>query len=153
MTIKSKTGDELALRRPGAPAGNPNVVKSGFCSHSTKDLKLRARKTRRLVVKAYAVCPWLTETDMPTVRAWGEIVILKAIAFNALDRVGIYRVDPESNDIIGRRLLADYRQLYQTELAYAKELGFTPATRAPMRVDALTGDDLAARASKSRNGS
>ncbi len=52
MTIKSKTGDELALRRPGAPAGNSNAVKSGFYSHSTKDLKLRARRTRRHTIPA-----------------------------------------------------------------------------------------------------
>ena len=78
------------------------------------------------------------------------MVKLKAIAFNALERTGIYRVD--GDEIIGRRLLADYRQLSQTELAYAKEQGFTPASRAAMRVDALTGDDLAARAAKLRNG-
>ncbi len=137
-----------ALARPSME-GNQNARKSGFYSHSTNELSLRARSVRRLVNKAYACCPWLTEMDAPTVRAWAEVVKLKAIAFNALEGMGIYRVD--GDDIIGRRLLADYRQLSQTELAYAKELGFTPASRAAMRVDALTGDDLAARASKLRS--
>ena len=49
-------------------------------------------------------------------------------------------------------MLDEYRQLSQLELAYARELGFTPASRAAMRVDALQGDDLAARASRLRNG-
>ena len=84
-----------------------------------KELSLRAQSVRRLVNKAYTCCPWLTEMDAPTVRAWAEVVKLKAIAFNALERTGIHRVN--GDDIIGRRLLADYRQPFQTELAYARD--------------------------------
>ena len=148
IAAEKQLATQSSLVRPSM-AGNRNTRKSGFCSHSTNELSLRARSVRRLVNKAYAVCPWLTETDAPTVRAWAEVVKLKAIAFNALERAGIYRVN--GDDIIGRRLLTDYRQLSQVELAYAKELGFTPASRAAMRLDVLTGDDLAARASKLRN--
>jgi len=145
------TGDELATRGPGAPERNTNAVKHGFYAHTTSDLKLRARRVRRLVAKAYQTCPWLCDSDLTSVRAWGEVCILKAIAFNALDRVGIYRED-DNGDLVGRRLLGDYRSLAQLELAYGKELGFSPAARAAMRVDALQGDDLAMRASKLRNG-
>ncbi len=51
-----------------------------------------------------------------------------------------------------RKLLGDWRLLKQAQLAYERELGMTPASRAAMRVDALTGDDLASRASKIRSG-
>ena len=39
----------------------------------------------------------------------------------------------------------------QLELAYSKELGFTPASRAAMRVVVMQGDDLAAKAAKLRD--
>ncbi len=100
--------------------------------------------------RAYQICPWLTATDRPTVQGWAETVKLNAIAFVALEKLGIYRVQGE--DLVGRRMLDEYRRLSQLELAYAKELGFTPASRAAMRVDVLEGDNLAAKAAKLRNG-
>ena len=135
---------------PNARPGNQSAVKEGFYTRDRYALKLRARAVRRVVNKAYQICPWLTATDRPTVQGWAETVKLKAIAFVALEKLGIYRVQGE--DLVGRRMLDEYRRLSQLELAYAKERGFTPASRAAMRVDVLEGDDLAAKAAKLRNG-
>ena len=140
--------DAQTALSPNARLGNQNAVQEGFYARDKYALKLRARAVRRLVENAYRVCPWLTDTDRPTVRAWAEVVKLKAIAFVALEKLGIYRV--QDGDLVGRRMLDEYRRLSQLELAYARELGFTPSSRASMRVDVLEGDDLAARAAKMR---
>lgn len=127
-----------------APHGghrNQNATTNGLYSRDRYALKLRGRAVRRLVDKAYQVCPWLTPTDRPTVQGWAEVCKLKAIAFVALEKQGIYRVD--GDDLVGRRMLDDYRRLSQLELAYSRELGFTPVSRAALRVDALAGARLA----------
>ena len=142
--------DAQTALSPNARPGNHNAVKEGFYARDKHALKLRARAVRRLVENAYRVSPWLTDTDRPSVRAWAEVVKLKAIAFVALEKLGIYRV--QGDDLVGRRMLDEYRRLSQLELAYAKELGFTPASRAAMRVDVLEGDGLAAKAAKLRKG-
>lgn len=95
----------------GAPAGNQNAARHGLYTNDRNALRLRTRAVRRLVDKAYQVASWLTETDLLTVRAWAEVVKLKAIAFVALEREGIYRVDGE--DLVGRRMLEEYRRLSQ----------------------------------------
>jgi hypothetical protein len=79
-------------------------------------------------------------------------VILEAVLFATLQQVGVNRADLATSDVAGKRLLHDWGRLSSLELAYSKELGFTPASRAAMRLDVLAGDDLAARASKLRNG-
>ncbi len=135
---------------PNSRPGNQSAVKEGFYTRDRYALKLRARAVRRMVNNAYRICHWLTATDRPTVQGWAETVKLKAIAFVALEKQGIYRL--QGDDLVGRRMLDEYRRLAQLELAYAKELGFTPASRAAMRIDVLQGDDLAAKAARLRNG-
>ena len=93
----------------------------------------------------------LVDTDgsdhSPGLGGDGEI---EGYCFVALEKLGIYRVQGE--DLVGRRILDEYRRLAQLELAYAKELGFTLGSRAAMRIDVLQDDDLAAKAAKIRNG-
>ena len=83
------------------------AAKGGFYTRDRNALKLRARAVRRLVNGAYQKCPWLTATDRPTVQARGEMVKLKSIAFVALEKLGIYRV--QGDDLVGRRMLEEYR--------------------------------------------
>ena len=95
----------------------------------------------------YETMVWLTESDRPAARSWAELEIIGASVFGDLLTRGYVNEQGEP-----RKLLNDWRLLKQTQLAYERELGMTPAARAAMRVDALTGDDLAARASKLRSG-
>jgi len=136
------------LARGGQP-GNQNAARHGLYTRDKDALKLRARAVRRLVAKAYGLCPWLTPTDLPTVRAWAEVVKLKAVAFVALERANPYRLD--DGDLVGRRLLGDYRALATLELAYAKELGLTPASRVSLGVDLARGLDLASSMARGRD--
>ena len=140
---------ELVTRRArGGQPGNQNTVKHGLYTRDKNALKLRARAVRRLVAKAYDLCPWLTPTDWSTVQAWAETVKLKAVCFVALERTNPYRED--NGDLVGRRLLQDYMRLGSLELAFAKEIGLTPAARVSMGVDLAKGLDLAAQAARLR---
>ena len=153
-------GSELrAFASPESQArpGNRNGLKHGLYTNDTNVLQLRARAVRRLVAKAYEVAPWLGPTDLPMVRKWAEVSKLGASMFAVLERLGPYRKDGE--DLIARRLLGEYRLLAQLELAYAQQLGLTPASRAALGVDVAKGRafDIAtqiaeARATAARNG-
>ena len=141
-----------ALAHPGK-AGNQNALDHGLYTRDKNALKLRARSVRRLVNKAYELCPWLTPTDRATVQTWAEVVKLKSICFVALEKTGVYRVD--GDDLVGRRLLDEYRRLSTLELRFAGELGLTPVSRVNLGVGAAMGQyygDLALRASRIRNG-
>ena len=75
----TQLGAQRALL-PNARPSNQNAVKEGFYTRDRNALKLRARAVRKVVNKAYQICPWLTATDRPTVQGWAETVKLKAIA-------------------------------------------------------------------------
>jgi hypothetical protein len=67
---------------------------------------------------------WLEPSDVPAARAWAEIEILAANVFAELTANGVMNAEGEP-----RRLLTELRQLRQVQLAYARELGMTPAAR------------------------
>ena len=132
---------------------NQNARSHGLYTQDRYALKLRARAVRRLVNKAYELCPWLTPTDRVTVQTWAEVVKLKSICFVALEKTGVYRAD--GDDLVGKKLLDEYRRLSQLELSYAKELGLTPVSRINLGVDVAKGryfGDLAEQMQEARNG-
>ena len=92
-------------------------------------LKLRHRKVRRLVTKMRQAMPWLADADLPACRAWAEMELLGAHAFADLETNGLATEKGEP-----RRLLAEYRQLRQAQLAYERDLGMTPLARMSLRV-------------------
>jgi hypothetical protein len=104
-------------------------VKSGLYVKAPAGLKLRHRKVRRLVTKMRAVMDWLEPSDEPTCRAWAELELLSARAFAELEANGLTNAAGEP-----RRLLGEYRQLRQAQLAYERELGMTPLARASLGV-------------------
>ena len=145
----TKTDIEPAHGR-GAQPENSNAVRHGLYTRDKDALKLRARAVRRLVAKAYDLCPWLTPTDRPTIQAWAEVVKLKSVCFVALERSNPYR--EENGDLMGRRLLQDYMRLGSLELSYAKELGLTPQSRVSLGVEMARGLDLAAEMQMAKKG-
>jgi hypothetical protein len=78
----------------------------------------------RLARKVRAVMPWLEPADFPAVRAWSELEYLSGQVYATLRAMGVINRDSEP-----RRLLSEFRQLRQAQLAYARELGMTPAAR------------------------
>jgi len=76
------------------------------------------------------VMAWLEPSDVPAARAWAELEILGAIIFAELITNGIGNADGEP-----RRLLTEFRQLRQVQLAYERELGMTPAARVAIKAN------------------
>jgi hypothetical protein len=106
-----------------APAKGKHASTSLYVK-SAGGLKLRDEKTRRLVRRMRIAMPWLEDADEPTARGWAQIEIMADMAHQVLRTIGIIngKGDP-------RRLLSEFRQLRQAQLAYARELGMTPAAR------------------------
>ncbi len=131
------------IQPPPKPAdrGNQRAAKHSLYVKSPNGLRLRYRRVRRLVRKMQNVMPWLDPADDPACRAWAEMEILGAYAFTDLMERGLTnkKGDP-------RRLLGEFRQLRQAQLAYERDLGMTPAARMALKVGnsrakALAGDD------------
>lgn len=117
-------------KRRGGQPGNDNPVRHGVYSRTGSGLQRRDRRVRRLVARVLAALPALDPSDIPVLRAWAELEILAASAFLSLsdrDEAGRPRItDAEGNP---RELLTIYRQIRQTQLPFARELGLTPASR------------------------
>lgn len=85
--------------------------------------------------------PWLEASDLPACRAWAELEILSASVFTALTTDGFANAEGEP-----RKLLTEYRQLRQAQLAYERELGMTPAARMAIKATGTSAAvDLAAQ--------
>src|SRR5262245_61988431 len=78
-------------------------VRSGFYVRAPGDLKLRARKVRKMVQKLRGALPWLVDADLPAARAWAELEYLGARAFVDLEANGITTAKGEP-----RRLLSEF---------------------------------------------
>lgn len=92
--------------------------------------------------------PWLEQSDLPACRAWAELEILSATVFAALTTDGLTNAEGEP-----RRLLSEFRQLRQAQLAYERELGMTPAARMNIRVSSTRAAlDLAHALANGREG-
>jgi hypothetical protein len=117
----------------------------GLYVKARNGLKLRSRKVRILVQKMRASMHWLEDSDLPACRAWAELEILGSTAFAELQMNGITNDAGEP-----RRLLTDYRQIRQAQLAYERELGMTPAARIAIKATGTRAAlDLAARMAQS----
>ncbi len=76
----------------------------------------------------HTVMPWLERSDIPCARTWAELEILGANVFAELMATGLTNSEGEP-----RRLLTELRQLRQTQLAYERELGMTPAAKVAIK--------------------
>jgi len=114
----SSEKDQPVTRQPRHYAGTGIYVKAA------SGMRIRHRKVRRLVEKMRAEMPWIESSDLPACRAWAELEILCACAFSELVDGGLLNAEGEP-----RRLLNDFRQLRQLQLAYERDLGMTPAAR------------------------
>lgn len=106
------------------PSASGHHAPSGLYVKSPNGLKLRDRKTQRLVRKMRAAMHWLEDADVPACRAWAQLEILADRAFAYLHALDIVNAKGET-----RRLVDDIRKLRLAQLAYARELGMTPAAR------------------------
>jgi hypothetical protein len=106
------------------------LTKHSLYVRSASGLKLRDRKVQRLVRAMRVAMPWLEDSDVPACRAWAQLEILSDQAFAILRMIGI--IDRQGNP---KRLLTDFRQLRQAQLAYERELGMTPQARMQLKAN------------------
>jgi hypothetical protein len=110
----------------------------------SKRYQATSRKVQRLVERLRGVMPWLEQSDLPACRAWAELEILSTTVFAELHRNGILNTEGEP-----RRLLGEFRQLRQAQLAFERELGMTPAARMAIKANGTRAAfDLAAAMAK-----
>ncbi len=152
QTVRNAAPSDSGNAEPHSNArpGNLSAWKHGLYTHDPEILALRAQDIDALVETTLRLAPWIHESDYGAVRSWAECRKMGDIAGAALQRMGPFRV--VKGDLVARKLATEHRLYRQLELAYATSLGLTPAARASLRVDALQGDDLAARAAEMRHG-
>jgi len=118
-------------KEPFNTVGQPRLhAPTGLYIRAGDGLRLRNRRVRRLVEKMRNSMHWLEPGDIPAARAWAELEILGANVFAELAANGITNTQDEP-----RRLLTELRQLRQVQLAYARELGMTPAARMAIKAN------------------
>ena len=118
-----------------------SVAKTTLYVKAAAGLKLRDRKVSRLVRKMRDTMPWLEAEDLPAARAWAELEYLSGQVYAILRLGTVVSANGE-----GKRLLDDYRKLRQAQLAFARELGMTPAARMAIRANGTRAAlDLAAQ--------
>ena len=137
------------IQPPPKPAdrGNQRAAKHSLYVKSPNGLRLRYRRIRRLVRKMQRVMPWLDPADDATCRAWAELEILGSYAFADLVKRGLTNEEGDP-----RRLLTEFRQIRQVQLAYERELGMTPSSRTALRVGDSHARAFAAQMQEAREG-
>ena len=122
-----------------APAAGKRAY-TGLYVRSKTGVKLRDETTRRLVRKMRVAMPWLEDSDLPVCRSWAELEVLGSRVYAELRNRGVIGAEGDA-----RRLLNDYRTLRATQLAFARELGMTPAARMALKTSGTRAAfDLAA---------
>ena len=113
-------------------------LQHGYYARSPSALEIRGRKVARLMRRLRVVAPWLEPSDESTARAYCELEILSAAIFASLATsggLGVTKLTKDGKDLEVRRLVDAHRQMKQTQLAYARELGLTPLARAQLKVN------------------
>jgi hypothetical protein len=114
---------------------------TGLYVRGSSGLQLRDQRVRKLVSRMRVAMHWIEDSDLPVCRQWAEIEVLASRVYAELRDRGVVNAEGEP-----RRLLSEFRQLRQTQLAFERELGMTPSSRQALRATgARTPIDLAAQ--------
>ena len=149
MINSAKT--KSALVRPSM-GGNQNARRHGLYATQKNDLLRRDRRVRYRVDKYRKACSWLNRPEFwGVLREYCGLEVRLTDIDSVLARVGIYSNKLKDDDLVPRRLLHEQAKLASLYLAYARELGLTPASAATMRVSVLEGDQLALEKWKAGN--
>ena len=102
-------------------------VKHGLYVRAVSGRKLKTRIARRLAARVWAALPWLMPSDEASVRGWCELEVVSSRLFVDV----LERVEPGTIDL--------YRRVKQLQLAYERELGMTPTSRAALGLTVSQG--------------
>jgi hypothetical protein len=102
----------------------PAPTNRGLYVALRKGAAIRDHRVRRLVRRMRESCPWLLDSDGPACWAWAELELLATVIYARLHDEGLTTESGEP-----KKLLGEYRSVRHSQLAFAKELGLTPAAR------------------------
>jgi hypothetical protein len=68
---------------------------------------------------------WLQDSDLPVARQWADLEVLRFNIITVLEQDG-----PMNQKGVPHRLLTELRWITNSQLAYSRDLGMTPASRA-----------------------
>ncbi len=72
--------------------------------------------------------PWLSDVDVPALRAWAELEVLSRQAYDKIRERGIV-----ADDGTPYALVDTYQRLRKTQLSFERELAMTPKSRSDIQ--------------------
>jgi phage terminase small subunit len=104
-----------------------NITHGGYVK-APAGLRQRDGRVRRALAHLRKLAPWLKPSDLPMARSHCEMEILAKDMFADIRANGRVCTDEQGN-VRSRGIVSEYRNLKRVSLAYARELGLTPAAR------------------------
>src|SRR5262249_54782144 len=107
----------------GSDPGRRTRPDRWFYSRSARAMKLRGSRVRPLVSRARKICPWITDSDVSTLRSWADPEIIGAgLMAEMIEHDILENGKP-------RPIFDALCKLRRTQSTYARELGLSPAAR------------------------
>jgi hypothetical protein len=94
----------------------------------SRRVQKRDQRVRRILRAARVVMPWLSDVDVPALRAWAELEVLSRQAYDKIRERGIV-----ADDGTPYALVETYQRLRKTQLSFETQLAMTPKSRADIQ--------------------
>ena len=124
-----------------------------YLRNNVRALQIRASDVKSIMRKAVDSFPWLREENLPTLRKWAELEVIRRSAFAGIlasDGGIVFKADRKTNELSLKRLVDDHRKLVMSQLVVERELMMTPAARAQLQGGEQAIDLVAAMARSPR---
>lgn len=141
----------ISARSPHTSRRKRPIRHGVYLRNEQRALQVRSNDVKRLMREAMDMFGWLREENLPTLRKWAELEVVRRAAF-----VGIVQSSEKSGSILSinlkkqeisiKRLVDDWRKLAMGQLVYERELLMTPAARA--QLNGADDDAFAAAAAR-----
>jgi phage terminase small subunit len=94
-----------------------------FYSRSARAVKLRSRRVRPMVKRIRDACPWIENSDLPTLRGYCDLELIGAALMADILENGVLQ------EGVPRPIIDAVMRVRRTQLGYASALGLSPAAR------------------------
>ena len=139
-----------AARSPHLTRRKRPIRHGVYLRSNQRALEIRAVEVKRLMRTAVNQMAWLREENLPTLRKWAELEVIRRAAFAGIVQDGVFSTNQETGESSLRRLVDDHRKLTMSQLVLERELLMTPAAHAQLSSGEQSTDlvSLMARASE-----
>ena len=134
----------IAARSPQIGRRKRPIRHGVYLRKGERALKVQANDVKRLMRAAVDAFPWLREENLPTLRKWAEIEVIRRAAFAGILTDGIvFKKDAKTKEISLKRLVDEHRKLCMSQAVLEEMLLMTPRSRAQL-ADCNNPTDLVA---------